>query len=327
MAATEKSNRSRARQVVGFVMTNFIGCLTLAFGILSAGPMMAKETEVAPDSHKRAWPPVWSQEVREVFFENAFDQLQGVQALPLFHRASKASAPAEKPPLDEKNTPPSNLVSGETLETEIKRLQLALAASHRQGWGGESRHAAQQQLAVLSVLFDSVSRYEGNIRWKAHAEVMSRQSAAASHALDRENAANDDVISQTIEQLTALVRGERPSSRNLVEAPPPIRRAIMRRMEISREDRIAAWLEDSDEFARHREDLRHEAELLAVLCQFIQRPEYEEASDEEYLYAARSGVTDALKLREAVFQADLMEIKQAAAKLEMSCTHCHDTFR
>jgi hypothetical protein len=101
----------------------------------------------------------------------------------------------------------------------------------------------------------------------------------------------------------------------------------MLRMEMALEENISPWLANRKEFRRHKSDVAHESQLLAVLARTICREEYDFADDEGFVEIARKMGRATRQLTEASEQGDYESARQAAGRVTQSCSDCHDGYR
>ncbi len=131
--------------------------------------------------------------------------------------------------------------------------------------------------------------------------------------------------------LEDLVRGARPQVPSADKAAawgqvadrPP----LMQRLNIAQQERLKKWLANENEFKAHGDDVRHEAQIVAMLADVIGHEGFEYWDDVEYAQFAR-------ELREAAGEMDaaakLNNIEQGRKALDRAwkaCANCHDGYR
>jgi len=299
--------------------------------LLVAACGLATAAEDAPP--RRAKPPVWTSDVLDTFFEDAREHLVGERPAAEAAIVESASTPAVPGAAE----PPgefawSQLVDGETLATEVKRivagLREPLANPAKFNAGGYKQ--CQAAFSQLAVLFAVIAEHDGDVRWKEDA-------AALRHALARAGmnckTATDQSFAEAVARKTELddlVRGERLGGEpakletwsSLAE-----RLLLMQRMEQLLEEQISPALANAKEFARRAPDVRQQAELLAMLAEIIPRQEYEYWDDEGFNELARELRSAASDLGKATIDANYEAARAAAGRAGQACSQCHEGWR
>lgn len=283
-------------------------------------------------------PPKWDKETLEVFAADARQQLgpggprqPGVVAAAIDSEAQVAPAAAGGT-ADGKRW--ASLISGETLEDEIKALSIEVAADLRSPGAFKSGgfQGAAARLTQLAALFEIIAEYDGPVRWKSQADAYAellrragRNCKAASDAAYKE-------ARQRADELAELVRGGNVESVGETLADREgegwlDRRPLMSRLEASQQQRLGPWTANEAEFARQQPQLRHEAELLAAVAELIPREGYEFADDDGFREQASQLQTAARQLRAAVEQSDYERARAALSEVNQSCDRCHADYR
>jgi cytochrome c556 len=309
-------------------MNQALGATALVLIVLASAALAGAE-EAPP---KRAKPPHWSRDVLDLFFDDAREHLVGERPTPNLP-SSGEGAPSVAPARDHgRRTAWSQLVDGETLANEVKRLvaelaePLANAATFKAGGNNQCR----ANFGVLAVLFGVIADYDGEVRFRADAAVLRD---AASRAARSCTTAADQSFAEAAElriQLEELIRGERMSGKaaelakwsDLVE-----RDLIMKRMDRSLQDRISPALGNAKEFAKRAADVRHEAELLATFANVIQREEFDYWDDEGFRAHGGNLQAAATELTRAAIDANYETARAAAGKVTQACSACHEEYR
>lgn len=299
--------------------------LLVAACVLSARPLSAKE----------ARPPKWSRDVLDTFFDDAREALDGerpdygkrrVEATPQTAADDSAAEPSA--------VAWSGIISADALETEIKRTAQSLAGSlsTRSAFKGGGFKDVRRELGELAILFAATAQFDGAARWKDSAaglrEVFARSAANAkvgSDATFREAEARK-------QELAELIRGGRPQVARAaaavddwsqVAARPP----IMQRLNMAHQERLLPWLADENSFRQHQDDIRHEAQVVALLASVIQRQAYEYSDDETFVGFANELQRAATDVAAAAESNHFPQARDAIGRATNACANCHDGYR
>jgi hypothetical protein len=282
------------------------------------------------ESQKRARPPVWSVDVLDAFFVDARAALVGPR--PDYARRLVEDSTATRPQ-PQVSASWSTLIDAETIEAEIKRLAQAVAASVTSPgqFKGGGYQAARRQFSVLAVLFGVSSEYDGAVRWQDVAPGLRDAFAKAAQSAKVGSDASYSEAAARRQDLEALVRGERP------QLPPAERRAawpqvsdrppLMQRMNAAQQERLAKWLANETEFAARREELKHEAQIIAMMADVIGREGYDYADDAEYAGFARQLREAAGEVSAAAASGEYEPARRALGRAAKACADCHEGYR
>jgi cytochrome c556 len=288
---------------------------------------------------RRARPPKWNKRVSDVFFADAREKLVGERPAAASSGASAASSSgsgAEAAPAGEKSGGEfawSNLISTDTLETEIKSLQTQVSQTVQTPtqWKGGGYKDGRREFTELAVLFAIIAEYDGDVRWKANAtglrDILAR--AGFNCKVGTDQSYNECKLRK--EDLEKLVRGESPQlERSDAKAKwdkVAGRTPLMQRIEQAQQQGVAVWTGDAGEFRKNADKLQREAELLAAMAEVIQREGFEDADDETYLSFARQMRDGAKSIAEAVKQKNYDQARKASGSIEKACSSCHESYR
>ncbi|MEX0939060.1 MAG: cytochrome c [Pirellulales bacterium] len=288
---------------------------------------------------KRALPPKWNEDLIDVFFPDAREQLVGERPASLttgeLAEASEDAAPGARTPASSAAAGSgwSGWISAAAIEDEVKANHLALRAlveSPVQFKGGGYKQC-RTRFSVLAVMLQVAARYDGQVRWQDHAAAMSDQFARAGFNCKVGTDPTYREASLRVQDLEMLVRGER------VTAPTPEgerpwhriadRAPLMRRVDAAFMQRIRPHISGEPGFRAKSEEILHEAQILALLAEIIHQPGYEYSDDEDFQSYARMMRDAAVELTEATRGQDFAQAAEAAIGIETSCVECHDRFR
>ncbi|MEQ8849371.1 cytochrome c [Botrimarina sp.] len=279
----------------------------------------------------RARAPEFTDDDRAAFFGDAFDALVGERP----EAAAALTQPPAAPSGGEAEAVDwAGIVATDVLETEIKRQAAALGDATRSATrfkAGGYRDAVDA-LSMLATLFAVVDEHGGSPRWRDAAaglrELFAEAAAQAGAATDSAH----EAASARQRNMADLIRGSRPA----VPAPGrgPVdwsllasRNTLMRRMEAAERGRLTPLMADDAAFRRGADEVRHEAQLLALLAQAILRPEAADHADPGYQRFARRLRQASTALAAAAEAEDRGAATRAMTEVSRSCVDCHADFR
>lgn len=288
---------------------------------------------------KEARPPEWPRDVVDAFFVDAREKLvgerpdYGAQLKPDRTASASGLQHASEAALSDRSHW-SNLISADALETEVKRLSQSLAGSvtSPSAFKGGGYKDARRELSELAVLFAVTAQYQGAARWQDTAAGMrDLLSRAAAHLKVGSDATYREAVARR-DDLAELVRGARPQvpvadavvdDWSQVSARPP----LMQRLNIAHQERLTKWLADEPTFRRQRDEVAHEAQIVALLADVIRRNRFEFSDDETYVgYAGMLGDA-ASEISAAGKSGDFGRARDAAGRATNACADCHDGYR
>lgn len=307
-------------------------CLCIAFMCGAA------KATADPPNAPRAKPPEWPRDVKEVFFDDARQQLVGT-------RPKYGELAAEPRQAAGEGTPAggdmeaggggqwSQLVTADVLETEIKRqltpLQPLVATPNAFKGGGY--RDCRTRFTWLATLFTVAGDYDGRVRWQDTATALGQlfARAGANCKVGTDQSYRESQL--RVQDLADLVRGGRP---DVPEAKPDVTwdaiadfSPLMQRMDQGLGKQISPNISDERSMARNAEDLAHEAQLMALLAEVIVQPGYGYEEDEAFLGHAHQLRDGAVALGKAIDLESLDAARAALGNMQKACSNCHDEYR
>ena len=290
----------------------------------------------ADEPPKRAKPPAWSKDVRDVFFPDAREALVGPRpdfAASAEPAVASSTSPANPAPADDAKSGWAQWIAPEVLEVEIKRQSPALeklveSATNYKGGGYEE---ARDIFSLLAVLFAISAEHDQDARWHDSApglrDLFSRAGFNAKVGTDQ---TFREASARSLD-LAELIRGGRPSTptaatdsgRTTVSDRPP----LMRRMELAQQERLSKWLANENLFSVHAEDVSHEAQILAALAEVITREGYEYADDDTFVGYGKELRDSACEMQQATEQENYAQARAALGRATKACSACHEGYR
>jgi len=325
--------------------------MTLAVAI--SGTMIAGQLLVADGppgvARKRALPPKWDDRVRDAFFSDARATLEGDR--PKFADGTGSTATASNTGGAPSTTAPSGggdsgapaagganawskIVSADTLQDEIKSYQTEIKdnVKNPSEFKGNLFKRARDDFSILAAAFGVIGEYDGDVRWKDQAvtarDLFGQSGVNCKVATDQ--SFNDAKL--RADDLAALVRGDSLPAKASAEPKanwPKVanRPPLMHRLDAAQGGRLAPWTANQADFSKHLDGILHEAEIVAMIAEVIQRDGYDFTDDKSYLGFAHEMQTQALDLASAAKSKNYDQARAAAGKLAQACSNCHGGFR
>ncbi|MCA9161953.1 MAG: cytochrome c [Planctomycetales bacterium] len=285
------------------------------------------------------WPKFDKRATQSVFLEDVFSKLEGerpanlvVAAKPAGGKPSgggAAGASADVAPTGEW----ASIISPTTIEDEVKALKLVVdeAVTTPGKFAGNDYKTARREFSVLAMLFAIINTYDGDVRWK--------DQAAASRDVFARTAANAKVGTSQVyneaklrkQELQDLIGGaalpDRPASAQNDWSQICDRGPLMQRLETSLNTKLQPWTSNKAEFAKHSEELFHEAEITAAISAVLAKPGMEDGEDEDYAAFAKTMQKAARDIVDAVKLNNAEQASSAVGVINKACSECHELYR
>jgi hypothetical protein len=286
---------------------------------------------------KRARPPKWSQDVLDVFFEDAREKLVGTR--PDYSERTAAVAATDSGSSTsgvavDQAAGWSKLIDAETIETEIKRLGQSLAkdVTSPSEFKGGTYKECRRHFSVLAALFAVAAEFDEEVRWRDAAPALRDVFARAGRNCKVGTDQTFQEASQRKQDLAELVGGSRPALDGAgAEEPdwPQVadRPPLMQRLNIAQEERLKKWLASESEFSQQSEEVRHEAQLVAAIADIVGREGFEFWDDDQYAAYTRELRDAASELAAAVELDNYEKARDAGNRVTKACADCHDGYR
>jgi hypothetical protein len=284
---------------------------------------------------KRARPPKWTAEVLDVFFEDATQKLVGPR--PDYERMTTAGGSRDTTSVTDNAAAPgfswSTLIGADTLETEVKRLAqqaaaVAITPSEFKGGGYED---CRRNYSVLAMLFAVIGEYDGDVRWHDSAPALRELFSRAGYNCKVGTDQTYQESQNRKQDLADLIGGARPQLpvadraadwSRVADRPP-----LMQRLNVAHEERLTKWLANKRQFDAHREDVAHEAMLVALIAEVVSRDGFDYWDEEEYAQHARELREAAGDISTAVEQDNYEQARRAIGRATKACAACHEIYR
>jgi hypothetical protein len=295
----------------------------------------------------RALPPRWTKEVQDTFANDAREKLKGerpplgpgtggkktavaaTSGTPMPAGSATTDAPAAEGVFAW-----SKLISPEVIEDEIKAQKplVDLSVTTPAPFKGGTNRDARRQFSNLAMLFAIIAEYDGEVRWKKDAPGLRELFAQAGFSckVGTDQSYNQSRLRQT--DLTDLLGGSTPAS--VAAADPKAvwdkvtnRPPLMERLEEGFDKKLLPWLASEGAFKENNEKILHEAQIVAVIAEVIQREGYEFADDDTYLGLAKAMRDAALGIADGVKNNNYSKANESAGVITKACSECHEGYR
>ena len=310
----------------------------LAVVVAAVGSPGSAGDRGATKPRKRAAPPArFDKATTSTFFDDAFTTLQGTR--PRFEaggRGPVASGAVAQPTTGDPTAGGflwSKIVSEETLTDEVKdrKADVATAVANPSDFKGGGYDQAREAFSSIALAFGVIAAYDEDIRWKKDAatarDLFARVGINCKVGTDQSHAESK----ARLEDLETMLEGGRPEGKadrdedfrwSQVAARP----ALMNRLETA-EQVIGAAMASRGDFDRTIDRIRHDAEIVAMIGEAIQQPDFEYHDDDSYRGYAGAMRDAAVRIREACGKKDYEAARAAASELKKSCDACHGDYR
>ncbi|MGB8852091.1 MAG: cytochrome c [Pirellulales bacterium] len=313
------------------------------FAALAADGLAAPGQRGRAKPIRRAAPPAgqWDKLTRGTFVDDAFVLLEGTR--PDYGAAKQlvVAAPGATPAAAASGGNAaaggmkwSALVSPDTLADEVKDMKdlLAAACAKLSDFKGGGFEEARCGYSSLAMLFGVIAAYDqADVRWRKDAatarDLFARVGFNCKVGTDQSHAE----AKARLEDLTGLLDGNSPEPNPNIE-PAELwsqmtgRPPLMTRLEMA-QDAMRPAIASKADFDKLGDELRHAAEIVALIGEVIQQPDFEFHDDDTYKGYAAAMRDAAVQVREACLKGDYEAARAAAGKLEQSCDACHGDYR
>ena len=295
---------------------------------------------------RRATPPAakWDKGSAGTFYDDALATLAGSR--PDFAAASAAAgavvakAAAEGTPTAAAGSAGgsggfkwSAIVSEETLTDEVKQQKSVMASTvaSPSDFKGGGYDKAREGFSVVALTFGVIAAYDQDIRWRKDAETARDLFARVGFNC---KVGTDQSFSESkarVADLETLLEGSSIDAKanrdedfrwSQVAGRPP----LMSRLEAA-ENAIGGAVASKGDFDKQVETLLHEVEMVAVIGEAIQQPDFEYHDDDTYRGYATGMRDSAVKARDAAKKGDYEGVRAAVGELKKSCEACHGDYR
>ena len=308
-------------------------CLFCGFAMLLGLSVFADE--------RRAPAPKFSKADTEgIFYENLTDAIRGqrpsLSALRGASAVQVANVPATSQPSAGGDSGGggkwSKLVSAVSLEDEVKRVKLHYDSiiTTPAAFNGGGYQDARLDLSILAVMFGVIHEYGGEVRWKKQAatarDVIARTAfnckAGSTQVYNEAKLRRDD--------LQDLISGgglSKKASEEDNDWSMIVDRSPMMEYGVYLRDSLKTMTSNEGSFKSNVDQVKREAELLALLGQVFIQEGMDDYDDEDYAGFSNELTKHSVSVVEAVDRGDYDAVRKGVGAAAQACDDCHDTYR
>lgn len=222
-------------------------------------------------------------------------------------------------------------LAAEVLEGEIKAQATAFTNDTKQAGPFKANlyKKVQVETTILTVMFGVIAQFEGQVRWKDKAAGLRDELAKVSAQCKTGD--QYQAVKIQADSLGELVRG---SQIDVAAGKPSAKwqeiaefSALMKRMEVSEKDKLKPLLGSEADFKANKEQIQHEATILAILAEVITDKAYDSAGEDDYQKWAKQMKTAAIDIVDACRQDQFEKARTSSAALFKSCDACHGAYK
>ena len=290
-----------------------------------------------PKRVKRAKPPTFdANEGSDIFFADVFTEaLRGTRSFAKPGRVpnldgSKPDVPPDEPGPEDLYAW-SAIISAASIESEIKRIKLNVDkdVTTPTKFASSGYKRTRKHFSMLAMLFAIAGEYDKDVRWKKDSPELRD---AFAHAAGGSKVGSQQAYKQAKgmkQDLQDVVGGgsftaAKKSERKVEDWSKVVDRApLMQRIDISKEQTIGPYTGSESEFKGHKDELMHEANLVAAVAEVLMQESMEDGDEEEYAIHAKSMKKAALDIIQAAQMDNYDMARKAAGQIGQACSNCH----
>lgn len=306
---------------------------TLSLCVLNLAVLAQEEKN---KSKQRAKPPKFGSEVNRIFFDDLFSKLQGER--PKNPGAVVAGPAPGAGPTGEATGGASfawsKMISGSTLENEIKAIKLNVdkSVTTPSDFAGRGHKEVRRDFSILAAMFGIIGEYDADVRWKNMGPAA--RDLFARTARNTKAGGNDNTYKESKQRKVDLqdLLGGASLQAEAEQADADWsaicdRGPLMQRLDSGFEGKIGNWTSNKAEFDANLEEVMHEAEVVAALSEVLTKEGMDDWEDETYMGFAKRMKQGAMEIASAVKLSNYDQARKASGDVKKACTECHELYR
>jgi hypothetical protein len=326
-------------------MRKVLTCFVIAAVAIAAAYTFKRAEAEGPKKVRRAKPPEFTETGgRNVFFDDVFkDALvgerpqnfgQAVVSRPNTGTNGGGTGSSTTSGGSDGLYAWSKVISAAAIENEIKTLKLSVDKdiSTPTKFSSSGFKKARKNFSILAMLFAITAEYDGEVRWKKDAhnlrDLFAR--AAGNAKVGTIQAYNEAKLRKLDLQdvvgggsITVAKESEPKADWSRVVDRSP----LMMRLELAQQGKMAPWTANEGEFKANKEQLVHEANLVAAIGEVLIQEGMEDGDEDDYAAFAKSMRDAALQIVSAAKVDNYDLARKSVGAIGQSCSLCHDDWR
>jgi len=225
-----------------------------------------------------------------------------------------------------------DLISAASLEDLVKgsKLYLDQIITTPSAFASGGFQEARNQFSLLALLFAIIEVYPEEVRWKADAaSVKMAMIRVATNAKVGSRQVYDEARRRKTE-LGELFSGARVATQpdadlawgNLIDLVP-----LMQLTGRAYEQHVTQYVANDAQFEKHHDELKRNAELIAVLARAATMENMPNADDDLFCGYSRELIQSARQIVLAVGENDAITARLASGQMGQCCQKCHEGYR
>ncbi|MFI4876814.1 MAG: hypothetical protein ACIALR_15795 [Blastopirellula sp. JB062] len=226
-----------------------------------------------------------------------------------------------------------SFITPETIQDEIKKLNLEIVpiAMNIREFKGGGYDVCRRSFTELAMLFEIINEHPQDVRWKEASlgarDAFWKTADVCKVGTDQSFAA----VKQRSLDLDDLVRGGSPSFTKgdpeatweaIADRPP-----LMQRLETGFNEKLKKWVASEAEFRGNKQEILHEAQIIAAIAKAIKQEGFDYYDDEDYVGYCDQMHDAAIAMIKAVNNDDAASAREAGGAIAGACSDCHGGYR
>jgi hypothetical protein len=193
--------------------------------------------------------------------------------------------------------------------------------------------SAETHFAMMAAMFHMGTRYGAETPWDATSLAALRDMTAEAYQMavfadDDAFAAAQKSVKEVDNWLTSGKTTAEPAGNDPAWSDEVLPfYAIMRRMETAQRSKLQPWTASQNDFVAKKDELIHEATVLAALAQIMMDESYPLAGEGDYLNWAKTFRDNSLGIVEAAKANDFEKASDFYRDNNVQCDSCHGVYR
>lgn len=325
-------------------MRRIIACCLITVVALAAAYTIRPVHARDPNTVRRAKPPTFNDsQSSRIFFNDVFSEaLQGERPDNLGQVVNQGTPRATSGgngggtavASGEGFHPWAKVISPVAIEDEIKALKLEVDKdiTTPTKFASNGFKQARRNFSILATMFAIAAEYDGDVRWKKDAhnlrDVFAR--SAGNAKVGTIQVYNEAKLRK--QDLQDVIGGGAFSAAKEAELKADWsqvvdRTPLMQRIEAAQQAKMQPWTANEADFKTNKDQLVHEANIVAAIGEVLVQEGMEDGDDEDYAVHAIAMRDAALDVVSAVKVDNYELARKAVGAIGQACSKCHADWR